>query len=57
VCFGDVIYAADGACGPRVQRDFQIVFLLEGEARVRVDGAELRLGPGEAGLFLPGAEE
>lgn len=57
VTFGDVMYGADGECGPRVQADYQVVVLLEGEARVTVDSEEWRLGPGEAGLFLPGRQE
>ena len=57
VIFGDVIYEAGGSCGPRVQADFQLVVIGEGEARVRVDGGEVRLAAGEVGLFQPGREE
>lgn len=57
VTFGDVVYGPAGSCGPRVQADYQIVVLVEGEARVRVETTELRVGAGEAALFRPGREE
>lgn len=55
--FGDVVYEPGGSCGPRVQTDFQLVFLLEGEVRVEVDDRVLILVPGQAGLFRPGHRE
>lgn len=57
VVFGDVIYATGGSCGPRVQADFQLVVIEAGEARVTVDGTEVRLAAGEVGLFCPGRRE
>lgn len=57
VVFGDVIYGAGGSCGPRVQADYQLVVIEEGEARVRVEDGEVRLAQGEAGLFRPGRLE
>lgn len=53
VFFGDVIYEKNGSCGPRVQTDFQLVVIEEGEARVKVDDREIRLAKGEVGLFQP----
>ena len=57
VFFGDVIYAPRGTCGPRVQRDYQIVTLLEGEAHVTVGAETLHLAAGEMALFWPGRQE
>lgn len=55
--FGEVIYGPGGTCGPRVQGDYQLVAVVKGEARVRVDGEERRIGPEEVGLFRPGGRE
>lgn len=57
VFFGDVIYDRNGRCGPRVQADFQLVVIEEGEARVKVAEREVRLTKGEVGLFRPGHAE
>jgi len=57
VTFGDVVYAPGGTCGPRVQRDYQLVVLVEGGATVEVDGGRREIGTGQAGLFLPGGRE
>jgi AraC family transcriptional regulator of arabinose operon len=57
VVFGDVIYAAGGTHGPRVQVAHQLVLVLTGEARVRVDGAEIVVPARHAGLFQPGRRE
>ncbi len=57
VFFGDVIYAPGGTCGPRVQMDFQIVTLLEGEANVTMAEHTLHLAAGEMALFWPGRRE
>jgi len=57
VLFGDVVYEPGGTCGPRVQGDYQLVVLIEGEARVEVAGRERRIAAGEVGLFLPGQRE
>jgi len=55
--FGYAIYDAHGSCGPRLQKNLQLVYLYEGEARIKVDGKERRLGAGEATLLVPGREE
>lgn len=57
VLFGDVVYEPGGTCGPRVQQDYQLVILLEGDARVDVAGREVRIAAGEVGLFRPGRRE
>ena len=57
VQFGDVVYEPGGTCGPRVQQDFQLVILVEGDAHVAVDGRELKIGAGQVGLFRPGRRE
>lgn len=57
VQFGDVVYEPGGTCGPRVQQDFQLVVLVEGDARVDVDGREVRIAAGQVGLFRPGRRE
>ncbi len=57
VFFGDVIYAPGGTCGPRVQLDYQIVTVIEGEATVAVGDRILPLAAGEMALFRPGQRE
>lgn len=55
--FGDVTYHAGGAYGPRIQPDYQLVAVVAGEARVRVEDEQVLLTAGEVGLFLPGFRE
>jgi len=57
VLFGDVVYEPGGTCGPRVQADYQLVVLVEGEARVDVEGREVVIAPGQVGLFRPDRKE
>lgn len=59
VAFGDVVYEPGGTCGPRVQQDFQLVVLLEGEVSATVEGeaAPREIKAGQVGLFLPGRRE
>lgn len=54
---GEVEYAPGGTCGPRRQGNVQLVAVRRGEARVQVDDAEIRIGPGEAAVFEPGRRE
>ena len=56
-CIGEVIYGPIGTCGPRVQRDFELVIPHSGELTAEVDGQEHRLQIGRVGLFLPGHRE
>ena len=58
VVVGEVLYAPGGICGPRVQPDYQLVLLHEGELRLRLDGKRIiELAPGEAMLLAPGHRE
>lgn len=57
VLFGDVVYEPGGTCGPRVQADYQLVVLVEGHARVDVEGREVAIAAGQVGLFRPGRRE
>jgi AraC-like DNA-binding protein len=57
VIFGEVLYKLGGFCGPRLQRDFQLVILHSGDCCVTVDRRERRLAPGFVYLFLPGHKE
>jgi AraC family transcriptional regulator of arabinose operon len=56
-CIGEVIFGPGGICGPRVQRDYELVLLHSGELNVRVNGQERSLPVGQVGLFLPGQRE
>jgi len=51
--FGRIRYEPGGYCGPRLQRDYQLVVLHAGSCRVEVDGAVRDLAIGEAHLFHP----
>jgi AraC family transcriptional regulator of arabinose operon len=57
VDFGNVKYIPGGYCGPRRQRDYEIVVLRAGGGRVTVDGEALDLPMEHAVLFLPGHRE
>jgi AraC-like DNA-binding protein len=57
VFFGDVIYGPGGTCGPRVQLDYHIVILIEGDLTITVGGQVLTLTPGEMALLRPGKQE
>jgi len=55
--FGRTRYQPGGYCGPRVQRDFELVVLHSGDCAVEVEGRCRALHPGVAYLFLPGRRE
>ncbi len=57
VVFGDVRYPPGSTLGPRVQQDFQIVIIYEGEARIAIDGQELHVPRHHAALLLPTRRE
>ncbi len=57
VVFGEVLYEPGGVCGPRVQRDFEVVVLHSGACEVSVDNRVHALTPGTVYLFLPGGHE
>ena len=53
VTFGQVRYQPGGYCGPRVQRDFQLVLLYSGSCSVRIDETRRPLRVGDVYLFKP----
>jgi len=55
--FGDVTYAPGGVCGPRVQMDYQLVAMHEGDALVELPGAVQRIPAQWIGLMHPGRRE
>ncbi|MGQ9904777.1 MAG: helix-turn-helix domain-containing protein [Anaerolineae bacterium] len=57
VFFGEVQYQPGGLCGPRVQSDFQIVVMEQGEASIEIDGSYLHVPSQHAALMLPGRRE
>src|ERR1017187_298654 len=57
VDFGRVKYIPGGYCGPRRQRDYQLVVLQAGGAHVAVGGEPLALREEQAVRFLPGHRE
>jgi len=57
VRFGRVKYLPGGYCGPRRQKDYQLVIVKSGAARVSVDERARELPAEHAALFLPGRRE
>lgn len=57
VVFGKVLYQPDGICGPRLQRDFELVTIHSGSGVVTVGEVTHRLTVGMVYLFLPGKRE
>jgi AraC family transcriptional regulator of arabinose operon len=57
VVFGQVRYQPGGYCGPRIQRDYQLVLLHSGSCAVRVDRTRRELAAGAVALFRPGHRE
>lgn len=55
--FGEARYAVGGTCGPRVQRDFQLVVFQSGGMRQVQGDEEFSAGAGEVALLLPGRQE
>jgi AraC family transcriptional regulator of arabinose operon len=55
--FGRATYGPGGRCGPRVQHMYQLVVLLEGSARIRVDADTYHLPVEHVALQRPGHEE
>jgi AraC family transcriptional regulator of arabinose operon len=54
---GEVRYEPGGFCGPRVQRDFELVVFHAGGAQVRIGETTRGLAVGHVYLFLPGCRE
>ncbi len=57
VTFGQVRYQPGGYCGPRVQRDYQLVLLYSGSCDLRIDKSRRTLKVGNVYLFKPGHRE
>ncbi len=57
VFFGEVQYRPGGVCGPRVQSDFQIVVMEQGEANIEIEEDRLHVPAHHAALMLPGRRE
>ena len=57
VFFGDVVYSTGGRFGPRVQHDYQLLVMVEGQVEITVDGATRKMVAGQMGLLLPGMQE
>lgn len=57
VIFGAVVYDPGGICGPRIQRDFQLVVVHSGSCRVRLNEVEHELRVGTVYQFQPGGKE
>lgn len=54
---GEITYQDKSKLGPRRQEDLQLVYLLEGDISISVDGHCYQLAAGEVTLLLPGAIE
>jgi AraC-like DNA-binding protein len=57
VVVGQVVYQPGGFCGPRVQRDYQLVILHSGECQLQLDGAGHQLKADWVYLLRPGGHE
>lgn len=57
VVFGQVRYSPGGFCGPRIQRDYQLVLIYSGQCYVKWNDQILHLTPGVVYLFRPGQHE
>jgi AraC-like DNA-binding protein len=57
VQFGEVVYQPGGAVGPRVQKQYQLVLLIRGEANIEVNGHDHPLPAGHVALFRPKGKE
>lgn len=57
VNLGRITYIPGGYCGPRRQRDYQLVIVHSGAAEVTVDNEKRSLPKDHAALFLPGHRE
>lgn len=55
--FGEAFYAPGGVCGPRIQSDYQLVFITRATASVVIDGTRIPLETSSAVLCRPGSEE
>lgn len=54
IVIGDILYAPGGACGPRVQRDYQLVFIHRGSLTLLLDDETIQVPAGYGILLIPG---
>jgi AraC-like DNA-binding protein len=54
---GDILYGPRGACGPRIQQDFQLVVIHTGCLDLRLDDELIHVLPGHGVLLSPGHRE
>jgi AraC family transcriptional regulator of arabinose operon len=57
VVIGDVLYAAGGMCGPRSQRDYQLVVIHRGDLNLRLDRERIRVPENHGILLSPSHRE
>ncbi len=57
VVFGDVSYNAGASFGPRIQPDVQLVLIISGSLRVRVNQTNHHVAAGHVICQMPGGEE
>ena len=58
VVFGEVFYEPGGSCGPRMQRDFELIILHSGYGQVTLNNRSVRpLKAGTISLFTPGSRD
>ena len=54
---GDILYDPGGACGPRIQHDYQLVVVHTGYLDLLLDGQTIHVGQGYGILLCPGHRE
>jgi AraC-like DNA-binding protein len=54
---GDILYAPGGACGPRIQHDYQLVVVHTGCVDLQLDKETIHIAQGQGILLSPGHRE
>lgn len=54
---GDILYAPGGACGPRIQHDYQLVVIHQGSLDLTLDDETIQIAEGQGILLSPGHRE
>lgn len=57
IVIGDILYNPGGACGPRIQHDYQLVIVHTGCLDLLLDGQTIHVGQGHGILLSPGHRE
>jgi AraC-like DNA-binding protein len=57
IVIGDILYNPGGACGPRIQHDYQLVIVHTGCLDLLLDGQTIHIGHGHGILLSPGHRE